>query len=111
MIFIVSAGCFKFLTSLVSVAMSSLKYLMRSYNDSVSFCCSAVRFKIVTSIIKATSGMRMSRMINPVIGVGLVKNSCGNQPKKSEGSFIFRYLNIPDNDQNVLHQEKFPHPL
>jgi hypothetical protein len=75
-IFLVSTGCFKVLTSLVSAAISSLKYLSRSYNDSVSFCCSDVRFKIITRIIKAISGMRISRMINPVIRGGLVNNSC-----------------------------------
>src|SRR5688572_6610966 len=74
--FFVSTGSFKVLTSLVSAAISSLKYLIRSYNDSVSFCCSDVRFKIITRIIKAISGMRISRMINPVIRGGLVNNSC-----------------------------------
>jgi hypothetical protein len=32
----------------------------------------------VRSKIKKTIGIRMSRMINPVIGGGLVNNSCAN---------------------------------
>ncbi len=61
----------------------------------------------------------MSRMINPVILVGLsewtpseVNNSCCSQQKIDyKSNFIFRYLNIPDNGQSALHREKFPHPL
>ena len=55
-------------------------------------------------------------MINPVILVGLVNNGRAKFKVSSEeilcgAAFRFQYLNIPDNDQNVLHQEKFQHFL
>lgn len=56
-------------------------------------------------------GTRMSRMINPVIVAGLVNNSRHHTFQLSQSSFRFRYLNIPDNGQNVLPEDKFPHPL